>query len=116
MKDELLIITKIKKTILRLNKIISNFPRNEIVLRDGVKSEMYSLLKNAYLANNSIDDRKMYQSLMLVNIKMVDFYMNESYKSKYISEKQYISISTHLIEIFKMIKGWVNIEKSKQSL
>lgn len=74
-----------KKTILRLNKIVSNFPRNETVLRDEIKSEMYSLLKNAYLANNSEVDRRTYQNLMLVNIKMVDFYINESYTSKYIS-------------------------------
>ncbi len=113
MKDELLIITKVKKTILRFNKIVANFPRNEITLRDNIKSEMYDLLKNTYLANNFIEDRKRYQNLMLVNIKMVDFYINEAYTSKYISKKQYISISTHLIEIFKMIKGWVNIEKSK---
>ena len=113
MKDELLIITRIKKTILRLNKIVSNFPRNETVLRDEIKNEMYSLLKNAYLANNTVEERRTYQNLMLVNIKMVDFYINESYTSKYISEKQYISISSHLIEILKMIRGWVSIEKKK---
>lgn len=113
MKDELLIITKIKKTILRFNKIVANFPRNETILRDNIKSEMYSLLRNTYFANNFIEERKKYQSLMLVNIKMVDFYINEAYTSKYISSKQYISISSHLLEIFKMIKGWVNIEKSK---
>ncbi len=113
MKDELLIITKVKKTILRFNKIVANFPRNEIILRDNIKSEMYSLLKNTYLANNFIEERKKYQNLMLVNIKMVDFYINEAHTSKYITDKQYISIGSHLLEIFKMIKGWVNIEKKK---
>jgi len=114
MKDNLLIITRIKKTIIRLEKILENFNRNEIVLRDNIKSTMYKLLENAYAANISNDNsRIIYQKIMLVNIKMLDFYLNCAYTKKMISPKQYSSIGNHLIETLTMIQAWIKSEKSK---
>lgn len=114
MKDNLLIITRIKKTILKLEKILENFNRNENVLRDNVKITMYKFLENSYKANLSTGDFRVgYQKDMLVNIKMLDFYINCAYNKKMISPKQYTSIGKHFIEIFAMIQAWVNNEKSK---
>lgn len=37
MKDNLLIITRLKKTVTYLDKLLENFNRNENVLRDNIK-------------------------------------------------------------------------------
>ena len=51
MKDNFKIIINIKKTILYLDKIIINFPNNERVLKDKIKTTMYDILEMCYLAN-----------------------------------------------------------------
>lgn len=111
MKDKLNIIINIKKTITRLEKIVKNFSRNECVVRDNIKNEGYTLLRNGYLANLHDNSRYEYQLQMLVNIKMLDFYLNVSYKKKMISEKQYISIGKSLLDCFIMLKAWIKSEK-----
>lgn len=39
MKDNLKVITNIKKTILYLDKIIINMPNSDIVLKDNLKNQ-----------------------------------------------------------------------------
>ncbi|MDD3187422.1 MAG: four helix bundle protein [Bacilli bacterium] len=114
MKDNLIIITRIKKTILKLEKIIENFSRTENVLKDNIKITMYEFLKNAYKANISKDSTRLnYQKEMIVNIKMLDFYINCSYNKKMISPKQYNLMGQNFLEIFSMIQAWVKSEKTK---
>lgn len=114
-KDNLLIITNIKKTILRLEKMMDNFSRNESVLKNSMKEEMYSLLRNAFMANSFKDEKRIeYQKDMLVNVKMLDFYVNTAHHKKFISYNQYTSVGNHLLEILVLIQGWIRSEKTKQ--
>lgn len=113
MNDKLLVITKIKKTIIRLDKILENYNRNENVLRDNIKEKMYALLEHAYMANTfDRGERSLYQKKMLVDVKMIDFYLTTSYHKKLISPKQYTSIGDHLLETFILIQGWIKSEKA----
>ena len=76
MNDNLLILTKIKKTIIRLDKITENFSRNEIALRDSIKNTMYDLLEECYMANiNKAEERFVHQKNVLVKIKS-DLYVS----------------------------------------
>ena len=43
MKDNLVMISNFKKTILYLDKVIINFPGNEKVLKDKITSSMYDV-------------------------------------------------------------------------
>lgn len=110
MNDKLLIITKIKKTIIYLDKIVLNFPNKERILKDKLIESLYDLLYLSYKAN--ITKNKYYKQEILIKIKLIDFYLNISLDKKYISYKKYIKIVNHLIEITKMIHGWIN-EKNK---
>ena len=51
MKDNLVMISNFKKTILYLDKVIINFPGNEKVLKDKITSSMYDVLECMYMAN-----------------------------------------------------------------
>lgn len=114
MKDKLLIITNIKKTIIRLEKFMENFSRTESTLRDNLKKEAYELLKNAYIANTFKEDRSNYQRQMLVNIKMIDFYITNAHQKKLISYKQYSTMGTHLLDLFLLTQGWIKSEKTEE--
>lgn len=109
MKDKLLIITKIKKTIIYLDKIVINFPNKERVLKDKLIESLYDLLYLSYRAN--ITQNKYYKQELLIKIRLIDFYLSISLDKNYISYKKYTQIVNHLIELIKMIHGWIN-EKS----
>lgn len=114
MNDNLLILTNIKKTILRLEKFLENYSRNEKVLKENIQKEMYELLKDGYMANSFKDSERItYQKNMLVHIKMIDFYLYTSHSKKQISNKQYTTTSKYLLDIFILIQGWIKSEKEK---
>lgn len=117
MKDNLLIITKIKKTIEYLDTIIDNFPKKEVVLRNELNQKCYKLLEISYYAKHSVlDDKYKYQVDMIVIIKMIDYYLKRSMEKKIISYQKYNKIGVHLLELIKMIQGWIKSEKNKQYL
>lgn len=114
MKDNLLILIKEKQTIAYLEKHIQNFPRTEKMLRDNIKQELYTLLKNTYRANiiNNIDKFVLKQEI-LVNIKMIDFYLTEAFYKKLISEKMYKKLGEYFLEIFILVRAWIKSEEKK---
>lgn len=68
---------------------------------------MYNVLEYAYMA--SLDSK--YKLFIISKIKMVDFYLKISFEKKYISYKKYEKVSNYLLEILKMVYGWLNYEK-----
>lgn len=115
MKENMLIITKVKKTIEYLDKIIENFPNKETVLRNELNIKCYKLLETSYYAKHSIDENKyQYQLDMIVCIKMIDYYLKRSMDKKIISYQKYTKIGNHLLELIKMIQMWIKNEKNRQ--
>jgi hypothetical protein len=115
-EDKLLIITRIKKTIIYLDGVIDNFPIKEIILRDKLKGTIFDLLEIAYLANGSDKDiRVSYQKQLLVKIKMLDFYIKISCDKKIINYKRYEKVGKHLLEITKLVHAWINSEEDKNN-
>lgn len=110
MKDTLKIIVNYKKTIIYLDKIISNFPNNEKVLKDKIRINMYDTLELMYIAN-SANNRTLFQKKIIAKIKMLDFYLKISLDKKYISYKKYQKICNHLFDNLKLIYGWIKYEK-----
>lgn len=97
--------------------MMDNFSRGESVLKNNMKEEMYSLLRNAYYANSFNDEKRTeYQKNMLINVKMLDFFVNTAHHKKFISYNQYTSVGNHLLDILVLIQGWIRSEKTKQPL
>lgn len=113
MKDKLLIIDKIKKTIIYIDSMLDNYPHRYIELRSNINNSLYELLNNVYLANDKVDDLNN-KKRSIINIKIIDFYLMLSYKKKLISKKKYENLSKHLLEIKNMIYGWIGYNEENE--
>lgn len=106
MNDKLQIITKLKKTIEYIDKSLENYPHKYIELKNKINDELYSMLEYCYIANQNLEKEK-YQRISLVKLEMIDYYLKISYKKELISKKKYESVAKHLLDINKMICGWI---------
>ena len=106
MNNEFRIVKNMKQFILSLDSFLINYPKNEKVLKDKIKSTSYEILELILLANLK-HEKLEEQQLIISKISMLDFYFEESYKKKYISEKTCIHKVHELSVITKMIYGWI---------
>ena len=110
--DKFVIAKNIKDFIMTLDDYLVNYPKRYYELRNKTMNDSYKLLELVYLANyKEVEDRKPIQLEALVRINLIDFYIEESYKRKIISDKQSISISNKLFIINKMLYKWIDDEK-----
>ena len=110
--EKLIIADKVKKTTIYINNILDNFPKKHIELKTNISKSLYELLELVYLANINID-RENNKKKCIVKLELIDFYIMIMYKNMIISKKKYEGISLHLLEIKKMLYGWIN-EKNRQ--
>lgn len=114
MNDDLLIIRKVKQTIEYFDKIIINFPNKEYTIKNNISECMYALIELCYYANiNKGNIRNKYQKEILVKLLMLDYYFDKSYKKNIITIKKYKTVNKFILEIRKMIYGWMNYEKKE---
>ena len=109
--DNLIISCTARKTIRYIEKNTINFPNNYKVLKDKIITSSYNILEYIYRANifQSIDDKKE----IIVQIQMLNFYLEEAYRKNIINEKKLLSYTEHLFQIDKMVRAWFNYEKEK---
>ena len=108
--EKFLVIDKVKKTIVYINSILDNFPKKHIELKTNISECLFSLLECIYLANI---DREKNKRKCIVKLELIDFYILLMFRNMIISKKKYEGISKHLLEIKKLLYGWVN-EKNRQ--
>ena len=114
MKDNLVLVNDLKKTILYLDKMLINFPRSEKILRDKINDTSFEILELVYFSNLlEIHERIIYQKKIISKIKMLDFYFKIACDKKYISYKKYMKLGSFLLNMIKQIHGWIRYEKSK---
>ena len=106
MNNEFRIIKNMKQFILSLDILLINYPKSEKILKDKIKSTSYEILELILLANLK-QDKLVEQQLIISKINMLDFYFEESYKKKYISEKTCMRKVQELSNITKMVYGWI---------
>lgn len=106
-----LILSRVaRKTIRYIEKNTENFPNKYQVLKNNIISSSYSILENIYRANifQDIEDKKE----IVVNIRMLNFYLEESLKKDLITKKKFESYINYLIELDKMTRAWFKYEKA----
>ena len=108
--EKLLIASVARKTIRYIEKNTVNYPKEYYVLKNKIIDSCYSILENIYRANifQDINDKKE----IIVNIQMLNFYLEESLKKELISKKKFVSYVNHLLEIDKMVRVWFSYEAS----
>ena len=111
MNDNLLIARKVRKTIEYVEKNIYNFPNEYKVLKERIINSCYDILENVYRAN--VNQKREYKDEILVQIKMLNFYLKQALDKELMTKKKFLSYGKHLLEIHNMVCGWSNYEKSK---
>ena len=109
--EKLIIASTTRKTIRYIERNISNLPNKYMILKNKIIKSCYSILENVYRANifQDINDKKE----IIVNINMLNFYLEEALRKDLISHKKFESYVKHLIEIDKMTRSWFLYEKSR---
>ena len=102
---------KMKEFILDNDTIIINFPKREYILKDKIETTSLEILELIFLANNTNNND--YIDIILSKISMLDFYLEKSYKRKYINKKLLEKKVYELTTITKMIYGWKKYDRNR---
>ena len=111
MQDNLLIARNVRKTIEYVEKNIYNFPNEYKVLKERIINSCYDILENVYRAN--VNQKREYKDEVLVQIKMLNFYLKQALDKELITKKKFLSYGNHLTEIHNMLRSWCGYEKSE---
>lgn len=111
MQDKLIITTKLKQTREYIDKVVTNYPNKEVVLKNQIEESCFNLIRLSYKAN-------LYKELnimkdIIIEIRMLEYYMKISLEKTLISFKKCEIIGNYLLEIIKMANSWLIREKSK---
>ena len=84
----------IRELVVYLDKLLENFPKKDIEIKNKIKNESYEMLKLAYLANITVDKeyRKRNLEEIISRVKLLDFFVNLSYDKKIINNKKYLKV------------------------
>ena len=94
--------------------VLVNIPKVHSSYRVGLENNIIELNCNIIRANiNTGSIRNKYQNEILVNIAMIDLYLDLLLDIKIISRKKFMVIIRMLNEIRKMANGWILSEKNK---
>lgn len=94
--------------------ILINIPKVHTSYRKGLEDNIVSLNYNIIKANINVGNiRNKYQKEVLVNIGMIDLYLDILLDINVISKKKFMIVIRLLNEIRKMSKAWMDNEKVK---
>lgn len=109
--DNLVIGRCARKTIRYVEKNVMNFPNKYSILKNRIIDSCYNILECIYRAN--IFQDKNDKKEIVVNIQMLNFYLEEALRKDLINNKKFISYATHLLELDKMVRSWFKYEEIK---
>ena len=93
-----------------MDNLIENIPRKDYFYKDKIRTVSNYILELILKCNYESDNFNLlfYKSNIKGNIAYLDFLLDRIYDMKYINEKNLYNITTKLIEVNKMISGWLN--------
>ena len=106
------IISFVKKVIIKYHKRLNMKGFYKVIIYVNEKVGLF-------IDICKIDDSLYRSSLdlkIIVNINVLNFYLEETLRKELITPKKFESYVKHLIEIDKMTRSWFNYEKTKSSL
>ena len=110
-KNKLIIERVARKTVRYIEKNTENFPNKYRVLRDKIIESCYTLLESIIRAN--VYKETCYKKEAIVQIQMLNFYLEEVFNKNILTEKKFISYTNHLLEVDKMVRSWITNEKNE---
>lgn len=112
--EEFKLLNKSKMLLKYLEEyVLVNIPKVHSSYRVGLENNIIDLNSNIIRANiNTGSIRNKYQKEVLVNISMIDLYLDLILDINVINKKKFIVIIRMLNEIRKMTNGWIVNEKN----
>ena len=106
--ETFIIARETRKTIRFIEKNTENFPNKYLVLKNKIISSCYEILEWVYRANimNDKNDKKE----IVVYIQMLNFYLEEALRKGILSNKKFLSYTSYLFKIDKMVRSWFKYE------
>ncbi len=92
---------------------LENIPRKDFFFKDQIRETSLSLLENILqcsYASGSLDN---YRTKIKADIAMLDFMFERLLTKRYINDKVAYKLGSQLVEINKMVTGWLNARESK---
>ena len=93
-----------------LDNILENVPRKDVYYKDKIRYVSDELLKNIFMSSYVINTHELdeYTVVIKSDIALIDFMLERLHNKRYINEKNLYKIGLMLIEINKMVTGWLN--------
>lgn len=110
--DNSKIILRVKKTIIYTEKVLINFPKKDIVLKNKIIDSFYNILEDTYKIYIDSNKNLLIKNI-LIRIRMLDFYLQISLDKELISRKNIKNISLNLRDITSMYYAWLNYNNEK---
>lgn len=107
------ILQKYKLFLMNLDNSLENIPRKDMYFKDRIKNASLDVLKDILLCSYDTSSVKSYRTSIKANIALLDFMLERLLLKRYISEKNLYNLVTELVEINKMVTGWLNNNESK---
>ena len=117
MNENFNVLNRIKKTNLYMEKLIMNFPKKEYILKNNLEKSMFRTIELVFTCNiqNSFRIKEKYFKDLVVELAMINYYVEFAYERKFVSKHQREVVAKYLIEIRKMIYGVIQNERNKLS-
>ncbi len=107
------ILQKYKMFLMNLDNSLENIPRKDMYFKDRIKNISLDVLKDILLCSYDTSTVSLYRTSIKANIALLDFMLERLLLKKYISEKNLYKLATDLVEINKMVTGWLNNHENK---
>lgn len=110
MRNTLTIIKKLEELDIYLNKIYPNFPKKDKLLKEEIKEVIKNIYVYIYIIVYKYNQDIGIETISL--IKYLNNLIDNMYQKKIINNHKYLYIDNLVIDITKLLRGYVN-EKSK---
>ena len=108
-EEKFKVIQFIRELIISIDKLMDNFPKKDIELKNRIRANTYDILEISYEANNIIDieEKRKLIFKIISKVKVIDFLLNMSFDKQLITEKKYYKLSQRLDDIARYTNGWL---------
>lgn len=103
------ILNKYKDFMNEVDNLLENVPRKDLFYKDKIRTIELDLLQDILKCSyqEDISNINFYKTNIKAYIATIDFLLDRLYIKQYISEKSLYKVGNNLVEINKMINGWL---------
>lgn len=116
--NEFKVLIKSKEFLIKVNKLLENVPRKDMYYKDRLRNVCDNLLMYIFECSYELDDNNInyYYKKIKSCIAQIDFMLDRLHTNKYISNTTLYRIGTDLVEVNKLVTGWLKVVSKHESI